>query len=116
MVWGSYDFVYLAELPYYAARLTEAHDIALPRERVLAAVGELLRRDLWQAGDLAAPGFSAWPCTPDTAIARIEREWNSHIGPLEPGDIAWFANTVTGNELARELLAAGFRSVTDDEG
>jgi len=110
---ASTDFACLAELPYYARGLG-ARSSDEEQSMTLDAIKELLEDGLWRAGDLCADGFADWGGSTDEKVTRIEWEWSAHVGQLTLGDICWFANTPTGNEAARALLAAGFQSSIED--
>ena len=107
------NYVYLAELPYYARRLG-ALGLADERHRTLKALKVLLEAGVWDAGELSPDGFQRWECRVDTALSRIENEWRSLSRPLQPGDICWFSNTLEGDNAARKLLEAGYVSIVKD--
>jgi hypothetical protein len=113
LVIGRDDYVYLAELLFYARQL----GASLPeneRRSTLDAVKELLERRLWKVGELSAEGFREWPSSIPRSLARIEDEWRATSRELLPGDICWFANTPEGDAAADAVLADGFESVADD--
>ena len=111
---ASDDFVYLAELPYYAARVLGVRGEEDERRAVLATVCELLHKGLWLPGELRADGFHSWSCSAGDALARIEREWRALGRPLTIGDVCWFANTPDADARAGELLRSGYKSAIED--
>ena len=87
----------------------EAPPLTVVRRKVTDAVSSHLRAGLVEIGDLdelpdGALGFVAWGVDPETAITRVEREWDE-LGRLpDLGQLFWLCNTAAGDAVARAAL------------
>lgn len=71
------------------------------RSATLSIIGDLLRDQLMEAGQLR-PRFVAWVGTPDDVLHRIASEW-SPGEEIWVGKICWLASTLAGKAVALRL-------------
>ena len=106
LVGGLDDWAYAAWV-YGSTRLAGLTDSEQRRTYSLGLIAELLVEGLMVPGDVDDHGHHAWPCSAGEAVERIVREWLTDW-PQEvptPGAIVWRANTESGDEVAKRVLA-----------
>ena len=101
LVEGLDDYVGLWELPWILRRRKPESTDDEVRERALEILSPLLREGLIEAGALRDDGdFLPWPCTPEEALARIDKEWRELGQDPNIGQVCWFSNTASGDRAA----------------
>lgn len=72
----------------------------------VAAIRELVERDLAVVGEVSDGGFFQWPESLELSLDRIATAWRS-LPSAEWGFICWLDNTPAGDELARTTGGGG---------
>lgn len=77
------------------------------REYGMAMVCNLVLPGYMRPGQLtnSAPGFREWEYRPDRSVILIDQRWRALGRDPNIPDICWFANTPSGDEVARQLWA-----------
>jgi hypothetical protein len=106
LVGGLDDWAY-AGWVYGSTRLAGITDPEQRRVLAIGLIAELLVEGLMIPGDVDDQGHHPWPHSPGDAIERITHEWLTEWTDEipAPGAIVWLANTETGNDVARRVLA-----------
>lgn len=102
---GANDYVGLWEVAKFIRRSRGTTTFESVREIALASLGQLIVAGHVEAGALLpGGGFTSWGLSPRDCVDRINREWSGLGGDPNIGDICWFKNTETGDEIARGLI------------
>jgi hypothetical protein len=100
---GRDDYVGLWEFAWILRRSKPSCTDDEIREVALEVLGPLLSKGLMEPGALQENGgFLAWTCTPEEALARIDKEWRALGQDPNIGEVCWFSNTSAGDEVARQ--------------
>ena len=84
------DYLGLWQIPSLLSRAGVA-TVAGRRALGIRLVRDLIETHGLVPGFLAeGGGFDPWPLEPDSALARIEREWAAMPGDPNVSDICWF--------------------------
>jgi len=98
---GRGDYVGLWEIAWILRRSQPSYTADEIREAALEVLGFLLCGGLMEPGILQENGgFLAWKCTPEKALARIDKEWRALGQDPNIGQVCWFSNTSAGDKAA----------------
>jgi len=101
LVEGQDDYVGLWEVAWILRRSEPSYTDDEIREVALESLRPLLCEGLMEPGALQDNGgFQAWMCTPEEALAKIDKEWRGLGKDPNIGQVCWFRNTDSGDRTA----------------
>jgi hypothetical protein len=108
LIRGLSDWLYLAEVEFYAGKYPNSESTEIVNKYVIDAIVRLYNEGLWEVGDvLKDHGFEPWLLSIKEIQERIQIRWGSLSHTLWPGDVCWFSLTEKGKNEAKRIIETG---------